>query len=122
MRRLPGRAATVVGASYALARVVPLIGTNKLILGDSNDYIRVASRGWFSGQFWAGTRPLLYPLALKLAFRQQSPVLIGQVVISIVAWSALAWVVYTRTCTRWLAALGGLAILACSLSSTIVQW
>jgi hypothetical protein len=51
-----------VGAAYVLARVLPLFGTTRLLRGDSVDYMNVASQSWFSGRFWAGSRPLLYPL------------------------------------------------------------
>ena len=80
---------------YAIGRIyssIPAINKPR-DLADTDAYLRISREALLDQDFWAGTRPLVFPLLLKIAkqdLRLTSAVQLG---ISILAWGFLAWIV-----------------------------
>jgi hypothetical protein len=99
-----------------------LLGTRTVVLGDSIDYIRTADHPIVSRALWAGSRPPLYPLLIKLLGGSHSMLVALQALVATGAWLTLGWLVYTRLRSQTVASWCALAVLTFSLSLDVVQW
>jgi hypothetical protein len=88
---------------------------------DWSDYQTVASSSVLSDGFWTGVKPAGYPLLVKV-LGDGWPVHWAAVVLSVVAWSALALSLAMFLSTRWLGVVACAFVLAFSLSERIQVW
>jgi hypothetical protein len=109
---------------YAIGRIfssLPAINRPRE-LADTEAYLRISRESLFDEDFWAGTRPLMFPLLLKITnqdLRLASAVQLG---FSILAWGSLAWIVsrFLRPPLMQIVAFGWM--LALSLDRHISGW
>jgi hypothetical protein len=92
-----------------------------LIWQDSKNYEAIGSQPLWSGGFWFGGRPPLTPFLWKLTGSADAFV-IGQTLISVIAWGFLAWTVGGLFPPGWRRLVGFLAILAFATTTPIVLW
>jgi hypothetical protein len=92
-----------------------------LIWQDSKNYETIGSQPLWSGGFWFGGRPPLTPFLWKLTGSADAFV-IGQTLISVIAWGFLAWNVGGLLPPGWRRLIGFLAILAFATTTPIVLW
>jgi hypothetical protein len=88
---------------------------------DSLNYESIGSLPLWSGGFWFGGRPPLTPFLWKVT-GSPGAFLIGQSVISIVAWGFLAWTVGELFPVGWRRILGFLTVLAFASTTPIELW
>jgi len=105
-------------AAYLLvqARAGPAI-----IWTDSQDYAMVARSSLWSSGFWAGQRPPLTPLLIKM-FGSSTGYLTVQAVIAALAWGALAWTVGRLVVPGWPRIVATWVILAFAATLPITMW
>lgn len=123
--RRPNRellAVGIVAIGYVAARVIPMIGATTIILDDTHDYVASSRNGLSTRSFWAGSRPPLYPLLIKLFGRSNTLLFVFQASVAIAAWLALAWLLYTRLHPRVVGTTTALTVLFASLALEVVQW
>jgi hypothetical protein len=114
----------VAGASwcgFAWFRLWQATKAPALVWQDSKSYISVAGQAFWSLSFWAGARPPLVPLLWKLTGSPPSFVL-GQTLVAVAAWGALAWVVGRSAPPGWRRTVATGAVLAFATSPPIVIW
>jgi hypothetical protein len=121
-RRVERLAVAMVVGGYLIARFVPMIGTRIGTGYDTGDYFKSSRLGLWSRDLWAGPRPALYPLLAKITGRSYTGLFVLQATVAVVAWIALAWLVYTRLRNRAVAAATAIVVLYESLSLGIIQW
>jgi hypothetical protein len=88
---------------------------------DWTDYQTVTRSSPLSSRFWTGVKPAGYPLLVKL-LGEGAGLHWAAVVLSILAWSALALSVAMAFRTPWLATAACAFVLALSLSQRIQVW
>jgi hypothetical protein len=112
----------LIAAPYLLLRFAAWIGVSPKVYQDSADYLRYAAKPFFSQEFWAGGRAWVPVLFYRLAPDGNTYRSLGQLLVSIACWLALAIVV--ARCIRRpglrLVAFG--LVLTFSMSMTIIQW
>ena len=112
----------VLAIAYVLLRVRAVLhAPPDTSYPDTDGYLKTAAASLFSRDFWAGLRSPGVALFFKL-FGTPLAREIGHIVLSIVAWLALASEVERTLVDRRAKALGVFAVLAFSLSSWVVQW
>lgn len=91
------------------------------VLADALAYYNQASAPWLSQALWAGSRPMGYPLVIKLLQHQLAVIFIFQLLVSIVAWAYAAWVANNigQGIWRWLAVL---AVIFTACNSYVIVW
>ncbi len=92
-----------------------------LIWTDSKAYARVARAGFSSRALWAGARPPLTPLVLKLAGSPTAFVTV-QAAVAAVAWGVLAWTVGRLVAPGWRRTVAALLILGFATTLPVTQW
>lgn len=111
-----------ITAPYLLLRVAAWTGVEPKTYQDTFDYLKYAAKPLFSEQFWAGGRswaPVLFYRLLPDGNTYRS---LGQFLVSVACWLALA--IVTARCIRrpGLRLVAFAAVLTFSLSIWIVQW
>ena len=111
-----------ITAPYLVLRVAAWAGVDPKTYQDTSDYLKYAAKPFFSEQFWAGGRswaPVLFYRLLPDGNTYRS---LGQILVSVACWLALA--IVTARCIRrpGLRLVAYAAVLAFSLSIWIVQW
>ena len=125
--RLPPRptasSAVVVAAwcAFAAYLVVQARLGPVLIWSDSKVYATMAAAPLWSRALWAGARPPLTPLVLKVAGGPSAMVTI-QAVVAALAWGALAWTVGRLVEPGWRRTAATLLILGFATTLPITQW
>ncbi len=89
---------------------------------DSIDYLRIAAFPLTNANFWTYTRPMGAPLFYKLVGDTPSHIILMQAVVSIAAWSLLAWAASRSLRSRRLQVPAFALVLLFSLSAGITQW
>lgn len=92
-----------------------------VISADALAYFNQASHPWISPALWAGSRPMGYPLVIKLLGHQLALIFTVQLLISIIAWSYAAFVAANsgQGIWRWVAVVG---IILTACSSYVIVW
>ncbi len=125
--RIPARvtAPSVVGAlgwsAFAVYLVVQARLGPVLIWTDSRAYAKVARAGLGSRALWAGARPPLTPLVLKVVGGPTAFVTV-QAAVAAVAWGVLAWTVGRLVAPGWRRTAAALLILGFATTLPITQW
>lgn len=118
--------ALVIGAVVALVfvvlRVWPFVGSNIGRGIDSFDYRASARFSLWSRDFVAGPRPLGYPLYLKFVGSSDHVAVVGQLILSTVAWLTLAYVVARATRHPVVRVVAVAAVLCIGASFESIQW
>lgn len=92
-----------------------------LLWNDSRSYQAVAAEPLWSTAFWAGHRPPLVPLVMRLVGASTGFV-VAQAVVFVLAWSVLAWTVGTLVPTGWRRAGAVLVVLAFASAAPVDLW
>ncbi len=92
-----------------------------IIWNDSKAYAAVASKPLASRAFWAGQRPPLAPLLIKLV-GSSTGYLVAQAVIGAIAWGVLAWTVGRLVARGWPRVVAVWWILAFGTALPITLW
>lgn len=87
---------------------------------DTTSYVVAAHRPLGSLAFWAGGRPPLLPLILKVTGATGSLIVL-QVLVASLAWGALAWAA-GRLVGGWKALVVIAVVLGLSLSAPVIEW
>ena len=128
MRRLPALKAwttspyALIAAPYLVLRLAAWIGVSPKIYQDSADYLKYAAKPFFSQEFWAGGRawvPVLFYRVLPDGNTYRS---LGQLLVSVACWLALAIVVARCIRRPGLRLVAFALVLVFSMSTTIIQW
>ena len=114
----------VIFVLYAIGRIfssLPAINRPR-DLADTDAYLRISREALVDQDFWAGTRPLVFPLLLKITRQDLQLASAIQLGISILAWGFLACIVsrFIRPPLLQIAAFSW--ILALSLDRHISGW
>jgi hypothetical protein len=114
----------LVFLAYAGVRLVsaPPILEKPRILADTTAYTRISAQPIGKLDFWAGSRPVAFPLLLKIAHQDYSRSAALQLGISILAWGLLALAVSGFLKFPWLQAAGFALVLLFSLDRHIAAW
>jgi hypothetical protein len=107
---------------YVALRVSAFAGVTTLDYRDSESYLEVASQSLLSLDFWAGGRPWTVPLLYKLLPDSDQARAIGQFVLSVGCWLALALAVARCVRPRAYQTFAFAAVLAFSLSFPVIRW
>ena len=112
----------LLAAAYVAVRANWFAPLPALAYRDSESYLEVARQPLLSLDFWAGARAWTVPLVYKLLPDSGQALTIGQLVVSLVCWAALAAVV--ARCLRPAAwrVVAFAAVLAFSASFAIIRW
>lgn len=89
---------------------------------DTQSYFTLSSFSLFSKDFWFGPRAPFVPLIYKALAQDPSRIVFCQTVLSIVAWSLLAVLVFSLSQTTLAGILAMLLIFFYSLTDNIVLW
>src|SRR2546421_1466842 len=128
MSRLPALKAWItsryalIAAPYLVLRLVAWIGVSPKIYQDSADYLKYAAKPFFSQQFWAGGRAWVPVLFYRLLPDANTYRTLGQLLVSVACWLALAIVVARCIRRPGLRLVAFALVLVFSMSMTIVQW
>lgn len=111
-------------AAYAAVRILNLAQAVQKVksTADTTSYVRISQEPVLGNKFLAGSRPFIFPLALKLFGNNPETVAWGQGILSIVSWGLLAVAVAYSLHVPFLkfAAFG--LILLFSLYRYIIGW
>jgi hypothetical protein len=108
--------------AYVGLRIYGFADVTTLLYRDSDSYLEVARQPVFSSDFWAGARPWTVPLLYKLLPDTNGARTAGQLVVSILCWSALAVSVARCLRPRAAAVAGFALVLAFSLVFAVIRW
>lgn len=102
-------------------RIGRTVATPIAIWNDSLDYIKLAKQPWISTAFWIGPRP---PMAAVLWKLTSTPArfTVTQTVISVLAWSFLAFTVMKLLRPGWRSLVGPGLVLAFATTWPITLW
>ncbi len=92
-----------------------------LVWNDSRVYAAMAHRPLWSSALWAGPRPPLTPLVIKVVGTASAMVTV-QTALAAVAWGALAWTVGRLVAPGWRRIVAGSVVLGFATTLPIVQW
>lgn len=109
---------------YAIGRIyssLPAINKPR-DLADTDAYLRISREALLGQDFWAGTRPLVFPLLLKIVHQDLRLASAVQLGISILAWGFLAWIVSRFIRPPFLKIATVVWMLAFSLDRHISGW
>ena len=115
---MAGAVGWCVFATYLM--VQSSLGT-PLVWNDSRVYVSMAHRPLWSPALWAGPRPPLTPLVIKVV-GGASAVVTVQTAFAAVAWGALAWTVGRLVAPGWRRIAAGAVVLGFATTLPIVQW
>ena len=112
----------LLSALYIGLRLAAFVGVAVVRYPDSQSYLDVARKPFFSGAFFAGARPWTVPLLYKVLPNSDAYRTAGQLVISVLCWLVLA--VATARCVRdeRLRFVAFALVLVFSLSTSITRW
>jgi hypothetical protein len=113
---------TLATAAGAAVRIWQLGGRSSLSWADSGDFLAGSSSPWLSLELWAGERPPLATVVLKLLGGDMEAYVVWQGALAVTCWAALAASVSTAVVDRrggWLAAL---AVVAFSVTVPVTMW
>lgn len=82
----------VIFLTYAIGRVASSLPAleQPRVLADTTAYLRISRQPIYDGKFWGESRPLVFPLLLKIAKQDISFAAVIQLGFSILAWEFLA--------------------------------
>lgn len=112
----------LVLAAYVAWRLAGFAGVTTLAYRDSESYLEVAGESLLSADFWAGGRPWTLPLIYKLLPDSDQARAIGQLVLSIACWSALAAAVARSLRPTPYRVAAFALVLLFSLAFSVVRW
>ena len=92
-----------------------------LLWNDSKAYAAAAANPLWSTALWAGRRPPLTPLPIKL-FGSSGGLLVAHAVIAAVAWGILAWTVGRMAAPGWRRVLAVWVVLAFASTLPVTLW
>jgi len=107
--------------AFAWYLVAQALGGPAIIWNDSSAYGAVASKSLFSLAFWAGQRPPLSPLLIKIV-GSSTGYEVAQAVIAALAWGALAWTVGRLVPSGWQRVVAVWVILAFASALPVTMW
>ena len=109
---------------YSTVRIISLSQVVQRVksTADTTAYMRISQEPVFSREFLAGSRPLLFPLVLKLFGQDAERVVWAQGVFSILSWSILAVALASSLRTDILKIGAACFILLLSLYQYIIGW
>ncbi len=110
--------------AYAAGRVIsalPALGKPRS-LADTTAYLRISGQPLLDIHFWGSTRPLVFPLLLKIADQNLRLTAALQLTISILAWGVLALMVARALRGRLFRLFAFALLLAFSLDRHIAGW
>ena len=126
-RRIPGRvtaASAVAAAGWCVFAVYLVIQARlgpPLVWNDSAVYAAVARRSLWSRALWAGPRPPLLPLVLKVV-GGATALVTTQALVAAVAWGALAWTVGRLTAPGWRRVAATFLVLGFATTMPVAMW
>jgi len=114
----------VIFICYVLLRaIINLPALNKpRELADTTAYLRISNQPLLSADFWGSSRPLGFPLLLKIAHQNDQVTATLQLGFSILVWGLLAFAVAASLRPLWLQPLVFVLILALSLVRQLAGW
>jgi hypothetical protein len=122
LRRVLAPAAAFAGwCAFTWYLVAQATAGPVIIWSDSAAYRSVASKPLTSLAFWAGRRPPLTPLVIKLV-GPATGYLVAQAVIGAVAWGVLAWTVGRLVARGWQRVVAVWVVLAFASALPITLW
>jgi hypothetical protein len=109
---------------YSTVRIISLSQSVQRVksTADTTAYMRISQEQVLSQEFLAGSRPMLFPLVLKLFGQQAEKVVWAQGIFSILSWSLLAVALASSLRTNILRFAAGCLILLLSLYQYIIGW
>jgi hypothetical protein len=113
---------TLATAAGAAVRIWQLRDRSSLSWADSGDFLAGSSAPWPSLELWAGERPPLATVVLKLVGGDMEAYVVWQGALAVTCWAALAASVSSAVDDRrggWLAAL---AVVAFSVTVPVTMW
>jgi hypothetical protein len=128
MSRLPALKAwttspyALVAAPYLVLRLAAWIGVSPKAYQDSADYLKYAAKPFFSQQFWAGGRAWVPVLFYRVLPDGNTYRTLGQLLVSVACWLALAIVVARCIRRPGLRVVAFALVLVFSMSMAIIQW
>lgn len=122
MNRAERIIATALIVVAAALRLYAFTRQDVQVFSDTSAFQSVAIQPVLSEAFWAGMRPPAIPLVHKLLGSQPVVIAWAQVLLGLVAWSALALAVFATIAHRWMRHLALAAILLIGTSSVVAQW
>jgi hypothetical protein len=128
LRRLPALKAwttspyALIAAPYLVLRLAAWIGVSPKVYQDSADYLKYAAKPFFSQEFWAGGRAWVPVLFYRLLPDGNTYRSLGQLLVSVACWLALAIVVARCIRRPGLRPVAFGLVLLFSMSMTIIQW
>jgi len=111
-------------ALYVTARLLyaqPALAKPR-VMDDTQAYLRISNQPLLDAKFWGDSRPLVFPLLLKIAGQDVSTAATLQLGFSILAWTLLGLSVAASLRTRGLAPFAFGLILALSLVRHLAGW
>jgi hypothetical protein len=111
-------------ALYSTVRIISLSQSIQRVksTADTTAYMRISQEPVLSGDFLAGSRPMLFPMVLKMFGQQAEKVAWAQGVFSILSWSLLAVAVASSLRTNILRFAAVCLILLLGLYQYIIGW
>ena len=111
-------------ALYVTARLLyaqPALAKPR-VMDDTQAYLRISNQTLLDVKFWGDSRPLVFPLLLKIAHQDFSTAAALQLGFSILVWTLLGLSVVASLRTRGLAPFAFGLILALSLVRPLAGW
>ena len=112
----------LLALAYVALRVYGFAGVTTLAYRDSESYLAVAGQSLLSLDLWAGERSWTVPLLYKLLPDTDQARAVGQFVLSVACWLALALAAARCLRPRAYQAFAFAAVLAFSLSFPVIRW
>jgi hypothetical protein len=113
---------SALAAAFVAARALPFAGSRLAGGVDTLVYESMARQPVTSRAFFAGDRPLGYPLYLKVVHHNQTAATVGQLAVGVLAWLALALVAARATRDPVLRIAVATVVLAIGASFDVIQW
>jgi hypothetical protein len=114
--------AVVAVAVGAGVRVWQIAGRGALGWNDTADFLAGSREPWTSLDLWAGARPPVPALLLKLTGGDDGAFVRVAASIAVLCWAALAVSVASAVASRWSRALAAAVVVAFSVTTPVTMW
>lgn len=117
-------ALTLIFCLYAIVRLTLNYSViyNPGTIEDTTAYLRISRESLLSQEFWAGARPFVFPLLLKLTKQNLPLTSLIQLVFSVFSWGCLAFLFANFLRGNWMKVISFIVLLALSLVRHFSNW
>lgn len=117
-------ALTLVFGLYAVVRLTSNYSViyDPGTIEDTAAYLRISRESLLSQEFWAGARPFVFPLLLKVTKQDLPLTSLIQLILSIFSWGFLAFLFTNFLKGNWMKVISFLVLLALSLVRHFSNW